>query len=186
MYQNALTKARLVSLLLPFHLPPSSFQARWLRLSKMTGCIPLCSVRFLDILPTSLCRLHRSFTFAEKSSEAAKWARNYSSAFYLDVKTSGYIHQTEFYACNIASKCHHEEVRTISTHHGALSGVPSRGPHPPTIRVQDDQNYDRVLWISFRKIIYLSLNPTPPPSQSNFKFNVLLIMTFLNMYNVHV
>ena len=42
----------------------------------------------------------RSFTFVEKTSEEANWARNWSSAFYLDVKTSSYIHQTEFYACN--------------------------------------------------------------------------------------
>ena len=108
-YQNALSKARLVRLFfIPFLLLsiPSSFQARWLQLSKMTGCMPLCSVRFLHILPTSLCpaTCHRSFTFAEKSSEGVYWARNYSSAFYLDVKTSGYIHQTEFYACNTDSK----------------------------------------------------------------------------------
>ena len=51
---------------------------------------------FISILPF----LHsRSFTFVEKTSEDADWARNWSSAFYLDVKTSSYIHQTEFYAC---------------------------------------------------------------------------------------
>ena len=51
---------------------------------------------FLSSLPF----LHsRSFTFVEKTSEDADWARNWSSAFYLDVKTSSYIHQTEFYAC---------------------------------------------------------------------------------------
>ena len=46
-YQNALSKALLVSIppLFP-HLFPL-FQARWLKLSEMTGCMPLCSVRFL-------------------------------------------------------------------------------------------------------------------------------------------
>jgi len=71
-YQNALSKALL---------------ARWLKLSEMTGCMPLCAVR--------------SFTFVEKTSEDADWARNWSSAFYLDVKTSSYIHQTEFYAYDV-------------------------------------------------------------------------------------
>ena len=39
------------------------------------------------------------------TSEEANWARNWSSAFYLDVKTSSYIHQTEFYACKMKSFC---------------------------------------------------------------------------------
>ena len=52
---------------------------------------------FISILPFLRSR---SFTFVEKTSEDADWARNWSSAFYLDVKTSSYIHQTEFYACN--------------------------------------------------------------------------------------
>ena len=101
-YQNALSKALLVSLS-PFRSHPFPIlQARWLKLSEMTGCMPLCSVRFLTILPTTLFSLtnQRSFTFVEKTSEEANWARNWSSAFYLDVKTSSFIHQTEFYACN--------------------------------------------------------------------------------------
>ena len=106
-YQNALSKALLVSLS-PFRSHPFPiFQARWLKLSEMTGCMPLCSVRSLTILPTTLFSLtnQRSFTFVEKTSEEANWARNWSSAFYLDVKTSSYIHQTEFYACKIKSFC---------------------------------------------------------------------------------
>ena len=47
----------------------------------------------------------RSFSFVEKTSEEANWARNWSSAFYLDVKTSSYIHQTEFYACKQILNC---------------------------------------------------------------------------------
>ena len=79
-------------------------QARWLSLSKMTGCMPLCTVRFHYILTTpNLSRYYRTFTFVEKTSEVATWARNWSSAFYLDVKTSGYVHQTEFYACKMFS-----------------------------------------------------------------------------------
>ena len=85
----------------------SSFlQARWLKLSKMTGCIPLCTVRFSPkpIHNQSKSQL-RSFSFVEKTSEEANWARNWSSAFYLDVKTSSYIHQTEFYACKQILNC---------------------------------------------------------------------------------
>ena len=85
----------------------SSFlQARWLKLSKMTGCIPLCTVRFSSKPIHSLSNSQiRSFSFVEKTSEEANWARNWSSAFYLDVKTSSYIHQTEFYACKQILNC---------------------------------------------------------------------------------
>jgi len=58
--------------------------ARWLQLSEMTGCVPRCAVR--------------SFSLVEKSMESATWARNWSSSFYLDVKTSSFIHQSEFFA----------------------------------------------------------------------------------------
>ena len=90
------------------------FQARWLKLSEMTGCMPLCSVRFLLMF---VCIYegwsdHRSFTFVEKTSEEANWARNWSSAFYLDVKTSSFIHQTEFYACKPEFIC--LEIRSVS------------------------------------------------------------------------
>ena len=123
-YQNALSRALLVSVVPNFRTPfikslwffsihhpisrPSSstLQARWLKLSKMTGCIPLCTVRFSPkpIHNQSKSQL-RSFSFVEKTSEEANWTRNWSSAFYLDVKTSSYIHQTEFYACKQISNC---------------------------------------------------------------------------------
>ena len=98
-------------ILRPFSI---TLQARWLKLSKMTGCIPLCTVRFSSKpIPTnpqliqnqSKSEITRSFTFVEKTSEEANWARNWSSAFYLDVKTSSYIHQTEFYACKQILNC---------------------------------------------------------------------------------
>ena len=92
------------------------FQARWLELSRMTGCVPRCSVR--------------SFSFVEKTSSQADWGRNWwpsssttskslllssfssssllsrSAAFYLDVKTSSYTFQNEFYACEFSSMTH--------------------------------------------------------------------------------
>ena len=40
-----------------------SFQARWLELSRMTSCVPRCSVR--------------SFSFVEKTSSEANWGRNW-------------------------------------------------------------------------------------------------------------
>ena len=43
----------------------------------------------------------RTFTVVENSREEANWARNWSSSFYLDVKTSSFITQTEFYAYDI-------------------------------------------------------------------------------------
>ena len=110
-YQGPLPPSSKISFLLlhpPILQPSSSLQARWLKLSKMTGCIPLCTVRFSSKpIPTnpqliqnqSKSEITRSFSFVEKTSEEANWARNWSSAFYLDVKTSSYIHQTEFYAC---------------------------------------------------------------------------------------
>ena len=125
-------------------------QARWLELSRMTGCVPRCSVH--------------SFSFVEKTSSQANWGRNWcisskskltsplsssslspasssvsrspssslsplssssslsrspssslplsslltssfrrSAAFYLDVKTSSYTFQNEFYACEWSS-----------------------------------------------------------------------------------
>ena len=90
-------------ILRPFSI---TLQARWLKLSKMTGCIPLCTVRFSSKPIHSLSNSQiRSFSFVEKTSEEANWARNWSSAFYLDVKTSSYIHQTEFYACKQILNC---------------------------------------------------------------------------------
>ena len=74
-------------------------QARWLSLSKMTSCMPLCTVRFMHILPTPLYHCYRTFNFVEKTSEDADWNRTWSSAFYLDVKTSGFVQQIEFYTC---------------------------------------------------------------------------------------
>ena len=90
---------------LPILIPFPIFQARWSKLSEMTGCMPLCTVRFLFTHYQSFSDHHRSFTFVEKTSEEANWARNWSSAFYLDVKTSSYIHQTEFYACKQILNC---------------------------------------------------------------------------------
>ncbi|XP_023331127.1 uncharacterized protein LOC111703419 [Eurytemora carolleeae] len=62
-------------------------QARWLKLSNMTGCIPKCTVR--------------SYTLVEKSSTEADWGRNWSASFYLSVKTSSFISQNEFFAFDI-------------------------------------------------------------------------------------
>ena len=83
---------------LPFPLF-TIIQARWLSLSKMTSCMPLCTVRFMHILPTPLYHCYRTFNFVEKTSEDADWNRTWSSAFYLDVKTSGFVQQIEFYTC---------------------------------------------------------------------------------------
>ena len=41
-------------------------QARWLKLSRMTGCVPRCSVH--------------SFSFVEKTSSEANWGRNWSKS----------------------------------------------------------------------------------------------------------
>lgn len=48
-----------------------------------------------------MCFLDRSFSFVEKTKQEANWGRNWSAAFYLDVKTSSFTHQTEFYAYDI-------------------------------------------------------------------------------------
>ena len=37
----------------------------------------------------------------EHNREEATWGRNWSASFYLDVKTSSFIQQTEFYAYDI-------------------------------------------------------------------------------------
>lgn len=37
----------------------------------------------------------------EKSKEEANWGRNWSASFYLDVKTSSFTSQDEFYAYDI-------------------------------------------------------------------------------------
>ena len=43
----------------------------------------------------------RSFSFVEKTKQEANWGRNWSAAFYMDVATSSFTHQTEFYAYDI-------------------------------------------------------------------------------------
>ena len=43
----------------------------------------------------------RSFSFVENLKKEADWGRNWSAGFFLDVKTSSYTHQTEFYAYDI-------------------------------------------------------------------------------------
>ena len=153
--QTTMTSLSSLSTLTSVHPDPDSkefkilAQARWLELSRMTGCVPRCSVH--------------SFSFVEKTSSQANWGRNWcisskskltsplsssslspasssvsrspssslsplspssalsplssllrssfrrSAAFYLDVKTSSYTFQNEFYACewSSASAQHH-------------------------------------------------------------------------------
>lgn len=65
----------------------TALQARWLKLQNMTGCIPKCTVR--------------TFSFVENTKQEANWGRNWSAAFFLDVKTSSFVDQTEFEAYDI-------------------------------------------------------------------------------------
>ena len=43
----------------------------------------------------------RTYEIVEKSREEANWGRNWSASFYLDVKTSSFTRQDEFYAYDI-------------------------------------------------------------------------------------
>ena len=58
--------------------------------------VPSYSTKKHFIQPNFFCR---TFTFVEKISEDADWDRQWSSSFYLDVKTSGFVQQIEFYTC---------------------------------------------------------------------------------------
>ena len=58
--------------------------------------VPLYYTKKQFIQPNFFCR---TFTFVEKISEDADWDRQWSSSFYLDVKTSGFVQQIEFYTC---------------------------------------------------------------------------------------
>ena len=71
-YNNALNRA---------------LKARWIKLTVLTGCYPKCTVR--------------TYEFIEKTKEEATWGRDWSGAFYLDVKTSSFTSQDEFYAFDI-------------------------------------------------------------------------------------
>ena len=45
--------------------------------------------------------MSRTYEIVEKSREEANWGRNWSASFYLDVKTSSFTRQDEFYAYDI-------------------------------------------------------------------------------------
>ena len=61
-----------------------ALKARWIKLTELTGCHPKCTVN--------------TYEFIEKTKEIATWGKNWSAAFYLDVKTSSFTSQDEFYA----------------------------------------------------------------------------------------
>ena len=63
------------------------FHAPWLQLTNRTGCRHKCTVR--------------SFALAERSVENITWRRNYSAAFFLDVKTSAYETELEFWVFDL-------------------------------------------------------------------------------------
>ena len=121
-YNNALNRA---------------LKARWIKLTVLTGCYPKCTVR--------------TYEFIEKTKEEATWGRDWSGAFYLDVKTSSFTSQDEFYAfdkwdltsslgglmglfigCSFLSICFliHDSLRTVV--------LLFREKYPKTIKIVKD------------------------------------------------
>ena len=49
----------------------------------------------------NICSWKRTYHIVEKTKEEADWGRNWSASFYLDVKTSSFTRQDEFYAYDI-------------------------------------------------------------------------------------
>ena len=64
-----------------------ALKAKSIKLTILTGCYPKCTLR--------------TYEFVEKTKEEATWGRNWSVAFYLNVKTSSFKSQYEFYAFDI-------------------------------------------------------------------------------------
>ena len=85
-----------------FHFFTSSRRGGWGWATWPVVCPSVLSGSFIlhkkkhFIQPNFFCR---TFTFVEKISEDADWDRQWSSSFYLDVKTSGFVQQIEFYTC---------------------------------------------------------------------------------------
>ena len=64
---------------------------------KASACIRLAILR----LPAKINSCFRTFEFKEKSLVNTTWKRDWSAAFYLDVKTSSFIRKEEFLVYDI-------------------------------------------------------------------------------------
>ena len=58
-------------------------------------------MKWTKIIFIELIFFSRTYEFVEKSQEVVTWKMDWSSTFYLDVKTSSFTRQDEFYAYDI-------------------------------------------------------------------------------------
>ena len=107
--------------------------------------------------------LCRSYEFVEKSRTEVNWKRTWSASFYLDVKTSSYTRQDEFYAYDIWDLTSGKKLIKDSDTGGNLFLV-----------LQNWQDERVFCYVSFENInqdskyLYICIEPNDPSNSQGF------------------